>query len=385
MRTFRVVIEGRVLQGFAPDEVRRRLAALTGRSEEVAAKLLSGRPTTVKRGIDEATASRYVETLKKIGVAGHLEQETLELDLDSQQIAPPIALTKSSKPVSQVHGRSAPMLSGVLPNVGEGRRGLKTLALGIGIVFVVVLGIISSVRSAIEYQESAKRSSSTDRQAKAMSLTPEQQVQQDRQREREAQLEERKKQFAGQRDSLLKRVKQLNAAGKYADAFQLGSQWQALDPELDTQTDLAREKVAAQNERAEQARKKTSASHKSGICGEIAKLDLLLYDNPRGHEATTNCSYTDERLLITPRRPLPEERMKRFVFLAFVTVGPLANDDYMLPEKTYVGFGSECQMLKTSDAAILNRWARERGDSWLMRAMMYANAAPKVPCPTSLG
>jgi len=87
MTTFRVVIEGSVLQGFGLDDVRRRLASLIGRSDDVAGGLLGGRPSTVKREIDEATALRYVEALKKIGVSCHAEQETLDLDLDAPQIA----------------------------------------------------------------------------------------------------------------------------------------------------------------------------------------------------------------------------------------------------------------------------------------------------------
>src|SRR5262249_45763299 len=89
MTTYRVVIEGGVLQGFAPDDVRRRLASLIGRGDEIAATLLSGGPSTVKRGIDEATALRYVEALRKIGVRCHEEQETIELDLDAPQIQSP--------------------------------------------------------------------------------------------------------------------------------------------------------------------------------------------------------------------------------------------------------------------------------------------------------
>ena len=76
---------------------------------------------------------------------------------------------------------------------------------------------------------------------------------------------------------------------------------------------------------------KSDATHRSGICGEIRKLDLLLYDEPRGHAPTATCSYTDERLLIRPRTALPDERMKRFVFLAFLVAGKLRNDDFMMP------------------------------------------------------
>jgi hypothetical protein len=379
MTTYRVVIEGGVLQGFVPDEVRRRLAALAGRSEEVAAKMLSGRPSTVKRGIDEATASRYVETLKKIGVSCRLEQEILELDVDAPQISaspPAVTAATSARPVSPPsRGTAFAGLNSAVPLRKQKPRHSKTFAWVSAVV--VVVGLLG-VMTLINQRSPADRATNTGTEA---TLTPEQQAQQERQRERDAQLEERKKQFAAQRSSLIARVKQLNASGNYADAFQLGSQWLALDPELDAQTDIAREKVAAQNERVEQARRKTSASHKRGICGEIAKLDLLLYDNPRVHEATTNCSYTDERLLITPKGALTDERMKRFVFLAFLTVGSLRNEDFMLPDSVYVGHGSDCQVMATNDAATLQRTVKFGGDSGMLRGMMSASSATRVACP----
>jgi hypothetical protein len=87
MTTYRVVVDGRVLPGFAGDDVRRKLAALIGRSDDAAAKLLGGNPSTVKRGVDAPTALRYVETLNKIGVSSRLEPEVLELDLDAPHTA----------------------------------------------------------------------------------------------------------------------------------------------------------------------------------------------------------------------------------------------------------------------------------------------------------
>lgn len=132
---------------------------------------------------------------------------------------------------------------------------------------------------------------------------------------------------------------------------------------------------------AEQQSNKTSAAHKRGICGEIVKLDLLLYDTPRLHEPTTSCSYTDERLLITPNRALAEERMKRFVFLAFLTVGFLRNEDFMLPDNVYAGSGSSCQVMATNDAAALQREAKFGGDNGMLSAMMLASSAKTVACP----
>jgi hypothetical protein len=127
---------------------------------------------------------------------------------------------------------------------------------------------------------------------------------------------------------------------------------------------------------------KASESHKRGICGEIAKnVDALLYESPRGHGATTTCSYTDARLLIKPNSGLTQERMKRFVFLTFVAVGALRNDDFMLPDKVYVGYGSACQVLTTNAAAKLQDGAKHGGDLGLFNAMTMASDAPKVPCP----
>ena len=129
MTTYRVVVEGGVLQGFGLDDVRRRLAALIGRSDDVAAKLLGGRPSTVKKGIDEVTALRYVESLKKIGVSCHSEQEgTLELDLDAD--APQIASARSVDATTRLSPRTPPSPSGVGPDgaasVGKVEPGLKT-------------------------------------------------------------------------------------------------------------------------------------------------------------------------------------------------------------------------------------------------------------------
>lgn len=126
---------------------------------------------------------------------------------------------------------------------------------------------------------------------------------------------------------------------------------------------------------------KAVASHKRAICGEIKKLDLALYDNPKGHEATATCSYTDDRLLIKPISELSQARMKRFVFLAFVTTGALRNDDYILPEKIYVGFGTQCQMMTTNDAALVHRSVKFGGDSGMANGYLTAMGAPKVLCP----
>ena len=126
---------------------------------------------------------------------------------------------------------------------------------------------------------------------------------------------------------------------------------------------------------------KADAAHRRGICGEVVKIDLMLYDDPTGHAPTATCSYTDERLLVKPRTALPEERMKRFVFLAFLVAGKLSNDDFMMPPRVFVGFGKDCQVVRIAEAALLQRNAKFGGDLGFATAYGTASGAPKVACP----
>ena len=87
---FRVVIEGGILPRFDSSDVLERLANLVKQSEEAAAKLLSGRSRTVKSGVDHATAIRYLNTLRGIGVACHVEREVLD------STAPPQATSEGN-------------------------------------------------------------------------------------------------------------------------------------------------------------------------------------------------------------------------------------------------------------------------------------------------
>lgn len=91
---FRVVIEGGTLPGFDPDDVRERFAALVKQSEELAARLLSGQSSTVKSRVNQATAIRYFNALRGIGVACRVERETLDVDVGHRtaDVGPPAHL-----------------------------------------------------------------------------------------------------------------------------------------------------------------------------------------------------------------------------------------------------------------------------------------------------
>lgn len=84
-QTYKVIIDGGTLPGFEIDDVRSRLAGLMKVKAEDARRLIGGKPSTVKSGVDQPTGMRYVNALSQIGVACKLEpEEILAFDLDTQ-------------------------------------------------------------------------------------------------------------------------------------------------------------------------------------------------------------------------------------------------------------------------------------------------------------
>lgn len=79
-KRFVVVLEGTITSGHDPGMAKVQLAALIQRDIAFAEKLLSGRPTKIKTGVEAAAGARYIEALERIGVAVRLEPETLEID-----------------------------------------------------------------------------------------------------------------------------------------------------------------------------------------------------------------------------------------------------------------------------------------------------------------
>ena len=95
---FNVVLEGTTLPGYEPSVVKAKLATLIKRDVEFAGRLLSGRPTTLKSGVDAVTGDRYVSALARAGVAVHLEPESLEVDANLSVPVPTTDQRQSSNP-----------------------------------------------------------------------------------------------------------------------------------------------------------------------------------------------------------------------------------------------------------------------------------------------
>jgi hypothetical protein len=105
MSIFNVVILGHVQPGKDPTEVRDALAQLLKQTVDVADRLLAGKPTRIKSGVDEATGRRYVDALHSIGVASRFEPDVLDIDPDIFD-SPKKASSENTAPERQKTSRS---------------------------------------------------------------------------------------------------------------------------------------------------------------------------------------------------------------------------------------------------------------------------------------
>ncbi len=77
-RSYRVILEGFVLDGFDRDEVIKRLSGAFKKDGRIIERLLSACPRPIKGGLDLAAARKYQAVLSKIGAASHIETEDEE-------------------------------------------------------------------------------------------------------------------------------------------------------------------------------------------------------------------------------------------------------------------------------------------------------------------
>lgn len=73
---YRVVIQGRTLDGADVEEVKRQFVRVTGLPQRVADGLFGGMPQVVKRQVRQPDAERIAATLRAIGAAATVERET---------------------------------------------------------------------------------------------------------------------------------------------------------------------------------------------------------------------------------------------------------------------------------------------------------------------
>jgi hypothetical protein len=72
---YRVVMQGRTLDGAAVDEVKRHFVRVTGLPAAFAEQLFGGMPQVIKRQLPQTDAERIAATLRAIGAAATIERE----------------------------------------------------------------------------------------------------------------------------------------------------------------------------------------------------------------------------------------------------------------------------------------------------------------------
>jgi hypothetical protein len=70
---YRVMFRGEMIKGVDPEQVKARMKALLRFEETAIANLFSGRPVTVKSGLDLQTARKYQGAFEKAGALSHIE------------------------------------------------------------------------------------------------------------------------------------------------------------------------------------------------------------------------------------------------------------------------------------------------------------------------
>jgi type II secretory pathway pseudopilin PulG len=120
MGAFNVVVTGNLLPGFSREQVVPQLAQLFNQSTDAASHLLQGHPVTIKRQTDAATAERYVQRLRQIGVECEAEADVLEADSgvfstpsfarSSNPEPPPVPTSESPPPLPEHDTMQPPRL-----------------------------------------------------------------------------------------------------------------------------------------------------------------------------------------------------------------------------------------------------------------------------------
>ncbi len=67
-KKYQIIVDGTLTEGTHPDEAKKRLAALFKTSLEKIEPMFSGKPVTIKKGVNAESAKKYMQALKQAGL-----------------------------------------------------------------------------------------------------------------------------------------------------------------------------------------------------------------------------------------------------------------------------------------------------------------------------
>jgi uncharacterized membrane protein YhaH (DUF805 family) len=154
---FKIVFEGQLRTGVEPQTARLNLAQLFKSDVSAIDRLFTGKPVTVKRGLTQDDAQRYLKALNDAGVEGRIEPEQ-PLTLSLEEIDTPAPQRPTFEPATSPYAPPRASVANDWPDVGElkvftvqGRIGrLRYLAWSMILVFAatVVGGVCFAIMSA---------------------------------------------------------------------------------------------------------------------------------------------------------------------------------------------------------------------------------------------
>ncbi|GAA3911676.1 hypothetical protein [Litoribacillus peritrichatus] len=95
---FEVVFQGKVLIGADEQQVRKNIARMFKADDAKLATLFSGRTVVIKTGLDEATAKKYIQAMKKAGANAEIRSKVKETPKPAPQNPASFGAKDFSKP-----------------------------------------------------------------------------------------------------------------------------------------------------------------------------------------------------------------------------------------------------------------------------------------------
>ena len=102
-RLYRIILEGTIADGLDRRDVVRKLSGVFRKEAGAIEKLLSGKPRTIRKGIDLDTAEKYRSILVKAGATVHIEPEPSTIKMPVPSAVPSVPEVREREP-----GRECP-------------------------------------------------------------------------------------------------------------------------------------------------------------------------------------------------------------------------------------------------------------------------------------
>ncbi len=114
--TYAVVFTGQLVEGADPEQVKANFAVLFKVEPERVAPMFTGKPVTIRKGLDEATAGKYQQALLKAGAVCRLVDQTA---VEPAAPTPPPATPAQPQPPAAKPDDTSPAVAALNATLAE--------------------------------------------------------------------------------------------------------------------------------------------------------------------------------------------------------------------------------------------------------------------------